>query len=160
MISTIIVAMTSDRIIGRQGRLPWHLPDDLKFFQRTTTGHAVIMGRRTFESIGKPLPDRRNIVITRNTEYAPPGGIDVAHSLDAALDRCRKRNESKAFIIGGSQIYRLALPLADEIIVTHVEGENIVGDTYFPEWNQAAWKRMGPADERFPLAIRYRRIRT
>ena len=167
MKTIIIVAMTQDRVIGRGGRLPWYLPDDLKFFRRATIGHAVIMGRKTFESIGKPLAGRRNIVISRNPNYpmsiVPSPSQDsrtdlsLTHSLDSALDLCRRRCEENAFIIGGAQIYELALPIADEMIITHVEGENITGDTYFPEWDEKDWRPIGQANPAFPAAVYYER---
>jgi dihydrofolate reductase len=157
MKTIILVAMPSNRIIGREGRIPWHDSDDLKFFRRTTTGHAVIMGRRTYESIGKPLPDRQNIVITRRSLLTAPPGVDIVHSLDDALDACRRRDQAKAFIIGGGQIYALAMPIADEMLITHIDGDDMVGDTYFPPWSPAQWRACGPVDPAFPQAIRYLR---
>ncbi len=167
---SLIVAMTADRVIGKDGRIPWRLPDDLRFFKRTTTPHAVIMGRRTFDSIGKPLPGRRNIVVSRSAaEYdataatprtAEPDqtSLDTVPSLDAALALCRARGEKTAFIIGGAQIYALALPLADELIITHVEGD-YEGDTWFPPFDASQWTDAGPADAAFPAARRYLRKR-
>jgi dihydrofolate reductase len=144
--------MTPNRLIGQGGRIPWHEPEDLKFFKRITTGHAIIMGRKTFDSMGRPLPNRRNIVITRNTDWKPPSEPqasslkpqvlippDVVHSLDEALDLCRSRKEQEVFIIGGAEIYALALPIADEMLITYVDCPNLSGDTYFPEWNPADW---------------------
>ncbi len=157
MKTIIIAAMPQNRVIGREGRIPWHDSADLKFFRRTTTGHAVIMGRRTCESIGKLLPDRQNVVITRSSQYPAPQGVEVVHSLGEALDSCRRRDQSKAFIIGGGQIYALALPLAEEMIITQIDGDDIVGDTYFPEWSPTEWQPCGPVDPAFPQAIRYRR---
>lgn len=136
MKTILIVAMTSDGLIGRNGTLPWHEPADLKHFKTTTIGHAIIMGRRTFESIGKPLPGRRNIVITRR-ETIP--GVDTVPSLAAALDLCRARGESIAFVIGGAMVFADALPLANEMIVTWIEQPELTGDTYFPEWNRDKW---------------------
>lgn len=130
--------MTPDRLIGRGGKLPWHEPEDLKFFKQTTTGHAIIMGRKTFDSVGRPLPHRRNIVITRDKAWRADG-VDVVHSLDAALDLCRTRNEAKIFIVGGAEIYALALPVADEMLITFVDRRDLTGDTYFPQWNLADW---------------------
>ncbi len=138
MTTILIVAMTRDGLIGKDGHLPWHEPDDLKHFKRTTTGHAIIMGRRTWESIGRPLPERRSIVVTRTKGYAAIGA-DVVDSLDAALQMCRSRNEDKAFIIGGAELYRAALPVVDEMMVTWIERTSLVGDTYFPTWNPADW---------------------
>lgn len=166
----IIVAMTTDRLIGKDGAMPWHDRDDLQHFKRTTSGHAVLMGRKTFESIGRPLPNRRNIVLTRNpagcaAKYPqPPQGDDTAatslafvDSLDAALAMCRKRAEQKAFVIGGAELYTLALPRADAMIVTRMEGD-YEGDTYFPAIDEAAWKETG-VDPAFPRAMYYERAR-
>ena len=127
---TAIVAMTSDRIIGRDGDLPWHLPEDLKFFKKTTSGHPIIMGRKTYDSIGFPLPRRRNIVLTRDPSWAAEG-VEVIHT-PGELETRLSPGE-KAFVIGGSEIYKIFLPLLDSIIVTHVHGE-YEGDTHFPEF--------------------------
>ena len=141
----IIVAMTKDRVIGRDGRVPWHEPEDLRHFQRMTTGHAVIMGRKTFDSIRKPLPGRRNIVVTRNPKCeiqnpkSSTTSLEVMHSLEEAIELCRARGEEKAFIIGGGEIYAQALPLADEMIVTEIAREGVAGDTHFPDWDRSRW---------------------
>lgn len=162
----LIVAMTRDRLIGKDGRIPWHVPDDLKFFKRITLGNAVIMGRKTFDSIGRPLPGRRNVVISRSaapydaTMATPRDGrpdqtsLDVVPSLDAALALCRARGEQAAFVIGGAQIYALALPLADELFITRIEGD-YEGDTWFPPFELSQWQDAGPADAGFPAAHRY-----
>ena len=125
-----IVAMTTDRVIGRNGMLPWHLPDDLAFFKRTTSGHPIVMGRKTFESIGRPLPKRRNIVLTRDPNWSAPG-TEVIHSPDelAKLSDI----DGTVYLIGGAEIYRAFLPLTDEILVTHVL-ETHAGDTYLPRF--------------------------
>jgi len=125
-----IVAMGPDRVIGRNGALPWHLPGDLAFFKRTTTGHAILMGRKTYESIGRPLPMRRNIVLTRNPDWPAPKGVGTIHS-PADLDTLALPDEQTVFVIGGAQIYELFLPRLDELIVTHVFAPH-PGDTYFP----------------------------
>lgn len=164
----IIVAMTPERLIGREGRLPWHEPEDLRHFKRTTMGHAVIMGRKTFESIGKALPSRRNIVVTRDRglvgkisggSMTHPTGLDVVHSLDDAIELCRQRGEDKAFIIGGAQIYEQALPIADEMIVTIIDRQGLAGDTYFPDWNPADWEASEIAKGTPLRIIKYRRKR-
>lgn len=126
---TAIVAMTPERIIGKDGTLPWHLPEDLAFFKRTTSGHPIVMGRTTYESIGRPLPKRRNIVLTRNPEWTAEG-VDVILSPEelSELDL-----ESETFIIGGSQIYEIFLPQLDEILVSHVHHCHS-GDTTFPSF--------------------------
>jgi dihydrofolate reductase len=125
-----IVAMTTDRVIGRNGTLPWHLPEDLAFFKRTTSGHPIVMGRKTFESIGRPLPKRRNVVLTRDTKWSAPG-TEVIHSpeeLAKLLDI-----SGTVYIIGGAEIYQAFLPHTDEVLVTHVL-EPHAGDTYLPRF--------------------------
>ncbi len=129
---TAIVAMTPDRVIGRNGTLPWHLPEDLAFFKKTTSGHPIIMGRKTYESIGRPLPKRRNIVLTRDPHWSA-AGVEVIHS----PEELGKLPEmiGRAFIIGGSEIYALFLPLLDDLLVSHVL-ENHPGDIYLPEFEE------------------------
>lgn len=124
-----IVAMTPERVIGRDGTLPWHLPEDLAFFKRTTSGHPIVMGRKTYDSIGRPLPKRRNIVVTRDREWSAEG-VEVIHSPEelSALDL-----EGDVFIIGGSGIYEAFLPELDELLVSHVRLP-YPGDTVFPEF--------------------------
>ncbi len=133
----IIVAYSLNRVIGRDGDLPWHYPEDLKHFKRTTMDHALIMGRKTHESIGKPLPGRRNLVITRNPEYQS-AGCEVFGSLDAAIRAARETDECP-FVIGGAQIFTLALPLATRMVVTEVQRE-VEGDVFFPEFDSSAWR--------------------
>ena len=151
MQTIIIVAMTPEGLIGKGGKLPWHIPADLKHFKDTTQGHAVLMGRKTFDSIVKPLPRRRNIVITRNPESVqtllehPEMGLlrtslDAVSSLQEGLGLCRARNEEKAFVVGGAQIYSLALVAADEMLVTWVRQPVSGGDTFFPEWTRDDWE--------------------
>lgn len=125
-----IVAMTSDRIIGRDGTLPWHLPEDLAFFKRTTSGHPIVMGRKTYESIGRPLPKRRNIVLTRDRNWAVPGVETIHQPADlTALSGL----DGTVFIIGGAEVYSAFLDLTDELLVSRVH-ENFPGDTRFPEF--------------------------
>lgn len=131
-----IVALSSNRAIGRDNQLLWHLPNDLQFFKRITLGHTVIMGRKTFESIGKPLPNRRNIVISRQKGYSS-NGIEVAHSLEHAIELCQ--GEEEVFIIGGAEIYRQSLPYVDTIYQTRVDVE-INGDAFFPELMEQEWE--------------------
>ncbi len=134
---TLIAAMAENRVIGRDGGLPWRLPDDLRRFKQRTLGHVVIMGRRTYESLAVPLPDRPAIVVSRNRDL-DTGEAALANSLGEALDIARGRGEDEVFILGGSEIYALALPLADRLELTVVHAE-IEGDTYFPEFDLAAW---------------------
>lgn len=153
MTLSLVVAASSNNVIGRDGGLPWHLPDDLRQFKRLTTGKAVIMGRSTYESIGRPLPDRRNIVMTRNADYVADG-CDVVSSVSEAIDALEGAEE--AMIIGGGQVYRDFLPLADRIYLTRVQAE-VEGDTYFPEIDEAAWRLVSSehhaADEKHRYAF-------
>ena len=136
MIVSLIVAMSENRVIGRAGGLPWRLSDDLRRFKRLTTGHTIIMGRRTFASIGRPLPDRTSIVITRQADWQANGTI-VVHSLDEALGHAGDADE--AFIIGGGEIFKQALPRADRLYLTIVHAE-LRGDVSFPEIDESAWQ--------------------
>ena len=122
--------MTSERVIGRDNALPWHLPEDLAFFKKTTSGHAIIMGRKTFDSIGRALPQRQNIVLTRDRNWSHPG-VTVIH--DPAEIASAVAREGPAYIIGGAEIYRALLPQMSELIVTHVK-QNHPGDARFPEF--------------------------
>jgi len=147
--------MAENGVIGRDNALPWHLPNDLKRFKALTTGHSIIMGRRTFESIGRVLPDRRTIVITRNPEFRAPGA-EVAHSLDDAL--ALTEGEDEVFVVGGAELYRTALAQVDRIYLTMVHA-TVEGDVRFPAWNPAHWRlvefvRHG-TDERhaFPYSV-------
>lgn len=136
MVLSVIVAIADNGVIGGGNELLWHIPDDLKRFKRVTSGHSVIMGRKTFESIGKPLPNRRNIVVTRNLEFFVVG-VEVASSLATALEMTK--NEAEAFVIGGGEIYRQALPMASKLYITRVHAE-YKGDTYFPEIDPKKWQ--------------------
>ncbi|MBX3743199.1 MAG: dihydrofolate reductase [Akkermansiaceae bacterium] len=134
---TAVVAMTADRVIGKDGTLPWHLPEDLKFFKRTTSGYPIVMGRKTYESIGRPLPKRRNIVLTRDRGWSAEG-VEVIHAPEdlhslSGLD-------GRVFIIGGAEIYRAFTPLLDDWLVSHVGGA-YEGDT-----------RLAPFEEEFPVS--------
>ena len=126
---SMIVAADENNVIGKDNQLIWHLPDDLKFFKQKTSGHCIIMGRHTFESVGKPLPNRTNIIITRDQNYTAEG-CQVVHSLEDALELAKE--DDNPFIVGGEQIYRLALPMADQVYLTRVHHE-FEGDRHFPE---------------------------
>ncbi len=130
-----IVAAAENNVIGKDNKLLWHLPNDLRFFRRTTSGHTVIMGRKTYESVGNPLPNRRNIVITHQTDYNQPG-VEIVHSLEEALKQCA--GEREVFIVGGAEIYRQALPIMGRVYLTRVHAE-IAGDTYFPDLDESDW---------------------
>ena len=124
--------MTQDRVIGRAGTLPWHLPEDLAFFKRTTSGHPVVMGRKTFESIGRPLPQRRNIVLTRDPAWSAPG-VEVIHR-PQDLTTLPGIAEKRVFIIGGAEIYAAFLPSITDLLVSHLFAQH-PGDTRFPEFS-------------------------
>ncbi|WP_394181176.1 dihydrofolate reductase [Marinomonas posidonica] len=132
---SLIVAMSTNRTIGINNSLPWHLPNDLKYFKQATMGKPIVMGRKTFESIGKPLPGRRNIVITRDANFQADG-IDVVSSLEQAIalgeDICLVNGQEEVMVIGGAQIYELALPRVDRLYITHVDAD-VEGDAFFPE---------------------------
>ncbi|MDN5287033.1 MAG: dihydrofolate reductase [Mucilaginibacter sp.] len=135
MTISIIVAIAKNHAIGKDNKLLWYLPNDLKHFKDVTSGHTVIMGRKTYESVGRPLPKRRNIVITRQDISIE--GCEAVPSIDEALERCE--NEEEVFIVGGAEIYRQAVPLTDRIYLTIIDHE-FDGDTFFPELNPADWK--------------------
>ena len=135
---TLIAATGPDGVIGRDGDLPWRLPADLAHFKRTTVGHAVLMGRKTFDSIGKPLPKRRNLVLTRSPEKLP-AGVEGVTSIAAALETVA--GEEELFVIGGAEVYRLFLDSADRLVLTEVEGE-FAGDTFFPEFDRAMFREV------------------
>jgi dihydrofolate reductase len=143
---SLIVAMDRKRVIGARGRLPWHFPQDLKRFKALTMGHAIIMGRKTHESIGRLLPGRRSIIVTRRPGYAVPGA-QVVHSIEEALAACA--GDDEAFVIGGAEIYRAALPLADCIHLTEVQGD-YSGDTWFPQLPPTDWREV--RREQAPMA--------
>ena len=130
-----IVAMSLNRVIGHKGSLPWHLPEDLKRFRLLTLNHTVIMGRKTFESIGKPLPQRKNFVITRQKEFRPDG-VSVFSSLECALTQCE--TDKEVFIIGGGEIYVQSLGIVQRIYLTLIE-KKIEGDAYFPELEESSF---------------------
>ena len=127
--------MDRSRAIGNAGKLPWHIPADLKRFRALTTGHHIVMGRKTYESIGRLLPGRTSVIVTRNPGFAVPGAI-VAHSVEEALTRCA--GDTEIFVIGGAQVYREALPLAHRLYLTEVKGA-FPADTWFPELAHGVW---------------------
>lgn len=158
MIISIIAAVAKNNVIGYKNKLPWNLPADLKRFKKLTTGHHIIMGRKTHESIGRPLPNRTNIIISENPNYSCHPDCLITHSLDSAVDTARKTNETEIFIIGGSQIYKLTLPLADKIYLTRVKAE-FEGDTFFPKLDKSKWKQIScdfhAKDERNPYPYEF-----
>lgn len=138
---SLIVAHDKNRVIGYENKMPWHLPGELKYFKDTTMGKPMIMGRKTFESIGRPLPGRRNIIVTRNNEYSVEG-IEVANSIDEALELAGDVEE--VMVIGGEEIFKLVLPVADRLYITHIEHE-FEGDTFFPIYGDE-WKLVSCSD--------------
>src|SRR5690606_5517942 len=132
---TLIVAAAENNAIGKDNKMPWHLPNDFKYFKKNTLEHSVVMGRKTFESIGKPLPERRNIILTRDMNYTHEE-VDVANSVQEVQNYCR--DEREIFIIGGAEIYKQTLPLADKVLLTRVH-TTINGDAYFPELLEHEW---------------------
>lgn len=137
---SMIAAMGQNRVIGKDNDIPWHLPDDFQYFKKMTEGHFVLMGRKNFESLPpkfKPLPNRPNVVITRNSGYEA-AGTTVVNSLEAAIEEARKHQEPEAFIIGGGEIYKLGLEYADTIYLTEINGD-FEGDTIFPEFDKNEW---------------------
>ena len=159
MTVSFVVATSRDRVIGRGGELPWRLPRDLKQFRALTWGKPIVMGRKTHESLGRPLPGRTNIVLTRRPGYEAPGCV-VVDSMDAALDQARATEADEVMVVGGGEVYREFLPLCSKVHLTLVEGD-FEGDTFFPvdllgssEWrtvHDEAWE----ADEKNPYAARY-----
>jgi dihydrofolate reductase len=155
---SIIVAMGRNRVIGHNNSLPWHLPADLQHFKAVTMGKPILMGRKTWESIGRPLPGRTNIVITRDPAYRAEGCV-VVHDIAAALAAATGHDE--VMVIGGAEFYRQVLPQADTLYLTCVDGE-FAGDTFFPAINDADWCEVDseahPADARNPHAYRFVRM--
>jgi dihydrofolate reductase len=132
---SLIVAMAKNGVIGAGGRIPWHLPNELRLFKSLTMGHHIVMGRKTYESIDRLLPGRTTVIVTRQRDYAVPGAI-VAHSLDEALAACA--GDEEIFVIGGADLFRETLPLADRLYLTVVDAEP-AGDTFMPEIDMSAW---------------------
>jgi len=139
---SIIVAMANNNAIGKDNQLLWHLPEDLQYFKRTTMGKPIVMGRKTFESIGRPLPGRLNIVITRQQDWQHDG-VKVVHSIDDALRLAEAQSMidgvDEVMVIGGAEIYKTALPQADKLYITRVDAE-IEGDAFFPEIDSSVWQ--------------------
>lgn len=140
MIRSIIVARADNHVIGKDNSLIWHMPHDLRFFKETTSGHYVLMGRKSYEAVGKPLPNRLNIIITRNSDYQAENCL-VLHSLQEALELAKQQKQQEVFILGGGEIYKQALSQGwvDRIYLTEIK-DTFEGDTYFPELNPDDWE--------------------
>lgn len=154
----MIAAMAKNNVIGKDNDMPWHLPDDLKFFKSKTVGKPVIMGRKTFESIGsRPLPNRPNLVVSRNSQLACEG-VTVFSSVDEALASLSAPDIEEVIIMGGGQLYEQMLPRADRLYLTLIEAE-LDGDTFFPNWQELAWKTLEEQrheiDERHAYAFNF-----
>lgn len=141
---SLMVAHDTDHVIGKDNQLPWHIPEDLAYFKRNTVGKGIVMGRNTFESIGRPLPNRRNIVVSRN-EDLKIDGVDIVHSIDEAVKLAEEVHE-EVMVIGGEQVFRSVLPQADRLYITLIH-KKFSGDTYFPEYGEG-WK-LTSKSERF-----------
>lgn len=135
---SFLVAMSKNRVIGKNNDLPWHLPADLAYFKRTTMHHTIVMGRKTHESIGRALPGRRNIVVTTKKNYRAEG-CEIVHSVDEAMKLLPEDDE--VFVIGGSQLFKAFYPFAERLYVTYID-EEFAGDTFFPEIDESEWKRI------------------
>lgn len=154
---SIIVAMGHNRAIGYKNALPWRLPADLQHFKQKTSGHHVIMGRKTFESIGRVLPGRTFIVVSRQTGYRAEGCL-VVNSVEEGISLAKRNDETEAFIIGGMEIYTQALPLCDRLYITEVEASPMA-DAFFPDYDESQWKLVElsrqPADQKNEFAMRF-----
>ncbi len=135
----LLVAKASNQVIGKDNQLIWKLSADLRRFKHLTTGHYILMGRKTFESLGRPLPNRTHLIITRNPGFVAPEGHHAFHSVEEAIIFCTKLQLDKVFVIGGGEIYKEALPLCDILEITEVDA-NLEGDTFFPELDFSIWK--------------------
>jgi dihydrofolate reductase len=158
LIISLIAALSENFIIGKNNDLPWHLPDDMKFFMQTSKGHHCIMGRKNYDSIPdkfRPLPNRTNIVVTRQKGFKAPGCI-VVNSIDKALEIARSNGEVEAFIIGGAEIYRQGMEVTQRMYLTEIKA-TIEGDTHFPEFKKEDWKEVKrnhhPADDKHQYAF-------
>ncbi len=147
----LVAAVAANGTIGRSGQLPWHLPDDLKHFKALTLGHAMLMGRRTWESVGKPLPGRRTIIVSGTLAGIPFPGVELAPSLETAAILAAKCPEQRAFVVGGTGLYTAALRTARAMHLTELDSM-VDGDTWFPQWSRADWRveteTFHPADDR------------
>lgn len=157
---SIIVAVAKNNVIGKaSGEMPWHIKEEFQHFKKTTFGHTVIMGRKTFETLGKPLKGRQNIIVSRNVSYSVSfSDVLIFNSLDNAIEYCREKSEKQIFIIGGGEIYRQAISFADEMIISRMKFE-AEGEVKFPEFNKNIWKVVSTEDHEQFEVFRYERIK-
>ena len=165
---SLIAAVAQNGIIGRNNDMPWHLPGDFAFFKRKTSHHAIIMGRKSLEALGKPLRNRTSIVITRNQDFTAEG-VTVVHTLDDAITEAQRVDKQlyqtdEIFVIGGAEIYKMAMPIATTLYLTEIH-QTYEGDTYFPAVNKSEWREISrhphPADDRNPASfdfVEYERV--
>lgn len=165
---SLIAAVSQNGVIGLNNDMPWHLPDDFAFFKRKTSHHAIIMGRKSLDALGKPLPNRTSIVITRNSAFMVEG-VTVQHTLDEAIAKAQEVDQQRyqtgeIFVIGGAEIYKVALPIATTLYITEIH-QAYDGDTYFPEFDKREWREVSrqphAADERHAASfdfVEYERI--
>lgn len=159
MIISLIVAIAQNGVIGKSsGEMSWHVSEEFKHFKNTTKGFPVLMGRKTFETLGKPLKERLNIVLTRNPEYKTQfDDVLIFSSLDEAINFCREKKFEKIFIIGGAEIYKIAIPIVDEMIISRMKF-TAEGDVYFPEFDESKWKKEKIMDKELFEVYLYKRI--
>lgn len=135
---SLLVAMDRNNVIGFENDMPWHLPNDLKYFKEKTTGHTIIMGRKTYDSIGRPLPNRKNVILTRQTTEFP-NDVEVIHSIEEIYEWQKSHPNEELFVIGGGDIFKQVLPFADRLYITKID-EAFEGDTFFPKFSLSDWK--------------------
>ena len=157
---SLIVAVTENMVIGKDNKLAWHLPDDMNYFSNMTKGHSIIMGRKNWESIPekyRPLPDRKNIIVTRNNNFKYNGAI-IVNSIEKAIEEARSSEDEEIFIIGGGEIYKLGFKYVDKLYITEINAE-VKGNTYFPEWDKKYWNEISrishPSDKKHPYSFDY-----
>jgi dihydrofolate reductase len=155
---SIFVALSENGVIGREGELPWRLPDEQQYLKRITMGHTLLMGRKTYQSIGKPLPGRTTIVVSRNPDYKPHPDVIVVENLESGIAVASERGESELFVFGGESVYAEALPKADRLYLTRVHVQ-LEGDAHFPAFDPDEWKQIGeehhPKDSRHAHAFSF-----
>ncbi len=157
---SLIVAVTENMVIGKDNKLAWHLPDDMNYFSNMTKGHSIIMGRKNWESIPekyRPLPDRKNIIVTRNNNFKYKGAT-IVNSIEKAIEEARSSEDEEIFIIGGGEIYKLGFKYVDKLYITEINAE-VKGNTYFPEWDKKYWNEISrishPSDKKHPYSFDY-----